>query len=400
MSEKKLTINFVSNAPFVQTGYGNQTALFTPRIKNLGHDVSITATYGLEGGVINWNGIPIFPRAIHPYAQDIAPAHAMTAGADIVITLLDAWVYDAAAFAGLRWCPWFPIDMEPIPAPVKKAVTPAFARIVYSKHACKMMENEGLDYLYVPHGVDTQVYKPVDRNEARAKVGFPKDAFMVGMVAANKGLPSRKAFAQNIEAFAILKKKHPDAVMYIHSDQGLGPQSFNIPEFCAHVGLRFGIDVLMPDAYQNYIGFSNDFMNLLYNAFDVHQLVSMGEGFGIPILEAQAAGCPVIVGDWTAMPELCLSGWKVDKKDAKKVWTPLAAYQFDPNPEAIYEKLEASYQMRGNMDYRNRARDGAKAYDADKVTEKYWKPALETLYKRIKEPDVEIVNPANIKFVE
>ncbi len=393
----KLNVHWVSNAPFSSTGYGNQTALFTPRIKQLGHEVSITATYGLEGGVINWNGIPIFPRAYHSYAEDIAPSHAMTVQADILITLLDAWVYNAKAFGGVKWVPWFPVDMDPLPPPVKKAVAPAFSRMVYSKFACKMLDDAGLDYYYVPHGVDTKEYHPLNMQEAREKTKLPKDAFIVGMVAANKGLPSRKAFAQNIEAFAMLKRKHSDAVMYIHADQGLGPQSFNVPEYVNFMGLEIGKDVLLPDPYQYFVGFPTEFVNLLYNSFDVHQLVSMGEGFGIPIVEAQAAGCPVIVGDWTAMSELCSSGWKVAKEDARKVFTPLAAYQYDPNPSAIYEKLEMAYNMRGNMDYRTRAREGAMAYDADRVTEKYWKPALDDLYKRIKEPSVEV---SAIKFVE
>lgn len=398
MSDKSLKVLWNSNAPWSSTGYGNQTAIFAPRIKQLGHEISISATYGLEGGCLNWNGVPVFPRAYHAYGQDIAPAHAMTIQADILITLLDAWVYDANAFAGQKWVPWFPVDMDPLPPPVKKAIAPAFARIVYSKFAQKSVQMQGLDCLYVPHGVETDVYKPVDRIEAREKTNLPKDAFIVGMVAANKGMPSRKAFAQNIEAFAMLKRKRPDAIMYIHTDAGMGPQSFNINEYVVYMGLRPGVDVLLPDPYQYHVGFPSDFMNLLYNAFDVHQLVSMGEGFGIPIVEAQSAGCPVLVGDWTAMSELCFSGWKVDIKDAKKVWTPLAAYQFDPDPVAIYEQLELAYRVKDNTEYRERARKGARAYDADRVTEKYWKPALESLYKRIKEPDVEIVQ--DIKFVE
>jgi FkbM family methyltransferase len=39
--------------------------------------------------------------------------------------------------------------------------------------------------------------------------------------------------------------------------------------------------------------------------------------------------------------------------------------------------------MKGNEDYRKRARDGALAYDADKVAEKYWKPVLEKIAAKI-----------------
>ena len=108
------------------------------------------------------------------------------------------------------------------------------------------------------------------------------------------------------------------------------------------------------------------------------------EDFGIAIVEAQAAGCPVIVGDWTAMPELCFSGWKVDKREAKPFWNSAEVFQYYANPEAIYERLEAAYRMRGNQDYRKRARQGALAYDADKVTEKYWKPVLAEIETDVK----------------
>ena len=41
--------------------------------------------------------------------------------------------------------------------------------------------------------------------------------------------------------------------------------------------------------------------------------------------------------------------------------------------------------MRGNQDYRSRARDGALAYDADKITARYWVPVLAEMEQLIKE---------------
>jgi glycosyltransferase involved in cell wall biosynthesis len=146
------------------------------------------------------------------------------------------------------------------------------------------------------------------------------------------------------------------------------------------------VAVLLCDQF-TYVstGFGDEYMNAAYNGMDVHMLVSAGEGFGIPIVEAQAAGCPVIVGDWTAMSELCFSGWKVGKEDARPFWNAAGVFQYYPNPEAVAEKLEMAYRMRGNEDYRKRARDGAVAYDADRVTERYWKPVLAEIEDSLQE---------------
>jgi len=56
--------------------------------------------------------------------------------------------------------------------------------------------------------------------------------------------------------------------------------------------------------YQHFIGLSNDALNELYN--DAFALVypSKYEGFGVPILEAQAAGCLVIAGQHSSIPEV------------------------------------------------------------------------------------------------
>ena len=77
------------------------------------------------------------------------------------------------------------------------------------------------------------------------------------------------------------------------------------------------------------------------------------------------------------MSELCFSGWKVNKSEAVPDYHHgYDAFQYIPLPEAIAERLFKAYEMRGNQDYRSRARDGALAYDVDKVFDKYWIPVL------------------------
>lgn len=357
--------------------------------------MSVTAFYGHEGSPINWGGITIFGRGFHPYGQDVMAAHATANNADIIISLMDIWVIQPENLKQHRWAAWFPIDSEPLPARVAENAAKAWGRIVMSKFGAQMMDNAGLDYDYVPHGIDTTAFIPYPKIASRVETKLPLDKFIVGMVAANKGVPPRKAFFQNIGAFADFHKKYPDSVLYLHTAEGGtygGPESVNLTEYVASLGLKYDFiggensmtaDVLFADPYTYLLGYPDDAMAKLYSSFDVHLLVSMGEGFGIPIIEAQACGCPVIVGDWTSMSELCFAGWKVGKQFAEPFYTPLAAYQFLPHQDEITRKLVLAYKARNDTALREKARLGAMQYDAGLVMEKYWKPLLEKYQKRI-----------------
>ena len=80
----------------------------------------------------------------------------------------------------------------------------------------------------------------------------------------------------------------------------------------------------------------------VYSSLDVLLNPAMGEGFGLPILEAHACGVPAIVTDFTAMSEVCGAGWKVGYD---RVRTPLRAWQAWPNVEEIVESLEQCYGL-------------------------------------------------------
>lgn len=400
-----MQLTWLSNAPYASTGYADQTAQILPRLKDAGHEPAIICFYGLQGGALNWKGMPLLPVGMMPYGQDIAAAHTKNFGAKYLFTLVDAWVFNNTPFfeslqkEQLRWIPYFPIDSEPLPIAVRYAVERAYRRVVFSKFGAAMMEQAGLDYHYIPHCIETNILKPQDKQASlemirKQGVNLPDDAFIVGMVAANKGNPPRKAFTQNIEAFARFKQRHDDAVLYIHTSAGVNGEygGVNLPEFCEYIGLKVKKDVFFPDAYGYYMGYPKSYLANLYSVMDVHLLVSTGEGFGIPIVEAQSCGTPVIVGDWTATGELCFSGWKVSKERSEKIWTPVAAYQFNPHVGAIVDALEESYKHKGNPQYRAKARAGALEYDADTVVNRYWLPFLKQLEDDDAEAEKEIAN--------
>lgn len=390
-----MRILWVSNAPFSSTGYGVQTRLFAPQVRDLGHQVAFLPFYGLEGGALNWDGMTMYPRGRHPYGQDVVRGTAEHVDADIVVSLMDAWVCEPQRYPEVRHVPWFPIDMEPLPEPVKYVVERAFARIVMSRFGERVMQDAGLDCLYVPHGVDTSVYRPMDKVAARLKLdptGMAQDKFIVGMVAANKGnAPSRKAYPEHIKAFAAFAKGHPDALLYLHTTAGPQDGGVHLYEYVQHCGLEIGKNVVFCDQFHNHLGFPDEYMVDTYNAFDVLMNVSMGEGFGVPILEAQACGVPVIVGDWTAMSELCFTGWLVRKDEAVEMPSAMMGHtsvQWLPRVEAITERLEQAYERLHGSGIDHAAERAVTAisaakYDVARVTEEYWKPALETIAARV-----------------
>lgn len=74
------------------------------------------------------------------------------------------------------------------------------------------------------------------------------------------------------------------------------------------------------DRYLCLSGVSNDRLNQLYNGAFCLLYLSSYEGFGIPCLEAQKAGCPVIAYNSSSIPEVvCNKNMLVDSLDVASV---------------------------------------------------------------------------------
>ncbi len=61
---------------------------------------------------------------------------------------------------------------------------------------------------------------------------------------------------------------------------------------------------MIPDKYIVLSGVSNEILNMLYNNAQCLIYPSSYEGFGIPVIEAMKAGCPVICSNNSSLPEV------------------------------------------------------------------------------------------------
>lgn len=372
-----MKILWASNAPWTTTGYGQQTAQVVRRLAADGHDVAVAANYGLHGKVMDWEGIPVYPGGVETWSNDVIGAHAQHFGADWVITLADSWVLKAPSLQDLNVASWTPVDHVPTPPRVVQYFKDFGAvPIAMSEFGQRMLTVEKLDPLYVPHAVDTNVYRLID--DAKRRMGIP-DGFVVGMVAANKGnAPSRKGFPEAFMAFSKFHRTHPDAVLYVHADKDGRFHGLNLPYLAASCDIPPEA-VIFTDPHVLDLGIPDEVMAALYSSFDVLLAPSLGEGFGLPVIEAQSCGTPVIVTDWTAQPELVGGGWIVE---GQPFWDAIQdAWFCIPNVQAIVNALEVAYTADPLVPAM--ARKKALEYDADTVYTEQWRPLLAQLEARV-----------------
>lgn len=383
-------VSLVSNSPGQPTGYGYQGKLLVERM--LQHDMKVAAlsNYGCEGNrreiVFPSGTIPEYPRGLAQYSEDvIIPWHKDFVSdypdrKQAVFTLYDVWVYNNLPGVEKFDVPiisWVPLDHVSLPPNVADFLKrPNVTAVTMSPHGQRQLEHAGFQPTYIPHMIDTKVYKPTyvmsDGLSAREYLDIGEDVFLVGMVAANKAnqIIHRKAYAENLLAFALFLKERPDAKLYIHAEPSGMMGGFDLPVLIKACGIPDDA-VIFPDPMAHRIGFPEQDMAALYTAFDVLLHCSYGEGFGVPAVESQACGTRVIASGWAASQDLVSEdSWLVEGipfyDNPQKAWYNI------PIVPSIVQALELAYQAdRGPSKF---AMDFAKKFDVETVWRWHWLP--------------------------
>jgi glycosyltransferase involved in cell wall biosynthesis len=321
-----------------------------------GHEPALFAFYGLHGGAIEYDGYPVLPNSNYDnWGNDVIRAHLDRMKAEAVITLIDLFVLDTDIWRtlGVPWIAWVPIDSDSIGPSLVDRLKVVDYPVAMSHHGAQQMRDVGVEpAAIIPHAVDTSVFKPLDRDECRAGLGIDKDTFLVGMVMANKG--DRKQYPQQLRAVKQFSDMHPDldVRVFLHTEPTQQMAGWDMKSLVEKVGLRG--KVFSTNQYDtSIVPAKPELMARIYNSFDVLMNCSAGEGFGIPIIEAQACGIPVIVGSWTSMPELVHYGYTVEA--AEKVLAHHHGYHFVPKVDDMTYRLDCVYRMGSKASSRSAA---------------------------------------------
>lgn len=381
--EKRRDLKFFwnLNAPWSPSGYGQWTNKFVTEFVKDGWNTAMCAYYGLEGGEMDYKGIHVYPKMSSPWGDDAMVSHSKDYGAHVVMTHMDIWVLNPQFLQQIKhWIPYVPIDHAPVPGAVLDKLRFAYRILTFSKFGQKELEKHGFASTCIVQGTDVEIFKPMDKAAIRAKFGISPDTFLFGMVGANKD--NRKGFDTALEAFKIFHDKHPNSALFIHSyvDQ---PGGFNIPEYAKFLGIEKSVMYL--DPYRVIFKTKAAEVAEEMNMFDCLLQPSINEGFGVPVIEAQACGVPVIVNNWTSLPELVVPGKTGEIADYKmKKWDyGIGGYVAYCDVDSLVEKMEIIHsEERGS---RSKAcRDHiVENYNHKKQIKEQWIPYFEKLQDEI-----------------
>ncbi len=250
------------------------------------------------------------------YGSDSLEFNTKLYGINSLITIIDNWLPQ------YEWLPNYikrlklkhichvTVFSEPLPPVLHNSIRKADFWVAPSKFVEKALLDVGYDpkrVRYIPHGVDTKIFKPLpeeEKKEYRKLMGY-EDKFVWFAVATNTGF--EKNWQGLFYAYKIFLAQNPEAVkdtvLHCHtSPHYQGAASYDLEVLGKMYGivknLRFVVGMNLN------AGTPAEEMVRFYNIADCYVSSTMGESFGLPALESMACGTPCIIPNHTTGPQL------------------------------------------------------------------------------------------------
>lgn len=142
----------------------------------------------------------------------------------------------------------------------------------------------------IPNGVDARCFHPMDRNEARRRLGIPEQGQILVSVGSLKAVKRHELLMQAVRK---ISQRDPTLRLYV---VGEGPLHSELEAQIEKLGLTGRVFLVG--------GRPNDELCLWFNAADVSCLASATEGWPNVLMESIACGTPVVATKVGGIPEI------------------------------------------------------------------------------------------------
>ncbi len=308
---------WVSDSPDTPSGFGNVTRFVCSGLARAGHRVSILGWQTLESH--DWEGCRVHATGPGALGSDMLYAYLVRHRPDVVVALADPWwlpfftaphVKQQLELTQTPWVLYYPVDGNNqdglLPPSWVELLSEVDVPVAMSRYGQEVTTRCGIECNLIPHGVDIETFRPPeDREAAKAELGLD-GRFVVLSDSRNQ---PRKLLPRLLDVFARFAAERPDAVLHLHTDAD--DEFASSPSYAYDVradvrGLGLQSQVRFTPGFEMRKGAGLPLAELAryYRAADVHLLASSGEGFGLPTLQAAAAGAVPMAGAYSASLEL------------------------------------------------------------------------------------------------
>lgn len=275
---------WLSHSPHAKTGYGTPTALWLPKLQEMGHTVACAA---FHGPAKDYRGIKVFNADDGRYGASQGPEIARYWGADLVITLLDIWAQGAGSLDSLDIpvINWIPVDCDPLSEMDRTYFSSSKGiPVAMSVFGGRMLHKAGFEGLGVPYAYDDTTFYPDlgDRIATRDRLGLNGKA----VIGINASAMERKAWPEQLVAFGRYRRDNPDAVLMAN----IAPGTVDTRAIVSRLEIP-------EESIRVTSGLTDAELASWYRSLDVFCACPLAEGFCLPVVEAQACGAPAIVTD-------------------------------------------------------------------------------------------------------
>lgn len=282
---EKPKLGVIADWPYAATGFGNVSkSILTPLLDR--YDIYILA--------INYSGdyhpsqkdFKYYHVGNHIYGINRIPYFLETAAPDVLLIIQDPFIADKLITKVRTVAPdlpcilYTPVDSPNIAHKYVNLLNQFQAVVAYTEFGRNELLKSGLQApcYVIPHGVDTDTFYPVDRDDARRKLDLPDDnRFIVGYVATNQARKKIDVWLYTINEW-LKRYPHDDVYVYYHGQirrQG----GLDIPQYVEEYldveNARQGYDLrlsnrIMVTDDSEYFVMGEEFMKYMYNALDVY----------------------------------------------------------------------------------------------------------------------------------